>query len=101
MIIDFSDLRVFCVFTLIAILLIICSVKLKKSFPVFISLLAYMVVLLTTAFTDSEFVNRTVHFAINYAGIIVSIVSYILVDDVETRRKVITKVFENRYKKKK
>ena len=100
MIIDFSDLRVFCIFTLIAILLIICSVKFKKSFPAFISLLAYMIVLLTTAYADYEFVNRIVHFVVNYAGIIVSIVPYILVDDIETRRKVITRVFENRYKKK-
>lgn len=101
MMIDFSDLRVFCVFTLIAILLIICSVKFKKSFPALISLLAYVIVLTMTAFMEEyTFVNRTIHFVVNYAGIVVSIVPYILIDDIETRRKIVTTVFENRYKKK-
>ena len=99
--IDFSDLRVFCIFTLIAILLIICSVKLKKSFLALISLLAYVIVLTMTAFVEKyTFVNHTIHFAVNYTGIIISIVPYILIDDIETRRKIVTTVFGNRYKKK-
>lgn len=101
MIIDFSDLAVFCTACLITILLIACAVKIKKCFPAFILLVAYMVVLLTTAYADYEFNNRIIHFVVNYAGIIASIVPYILVNDIETRRKFVTKVFKNRYNKKK
>lgn len=100
MIIDFSDLGIFCITCLISILMIICSIKIKKCFPAFMLLIAYMSVLLTTAYSEYEFYNRTLHFIVNYAGIIVSIVPYILVNDIETRRKFVTKVFKNRYKKK-
>lgn len=100
MIIDFSDLGIFCITCLISILLIMCSIKIKKCFPAFILLVAYMFVLLTTAYAEYDFYNRTFHFIVNYAGIIVSIVPYILVNDIETRRKFVTKVFKNRYKKK-
>lgn len=98
MIIDFSDLRVFCIATLITIILVSCSAKFKKSFPAFLSLLMYIIILLISAFSEYTFVDCTAHFVINYIGIIASIVPYILVDDIETRRKVVTKVFENRYK---
>lgn len=100
MVIDFSDLGIFCTASVITILLIVYSIKIKKCFPAFILLLAYMIVLLTTAYAEYEFYNRTFHFVVNYVGIIVSIVPYILLDDIETRRKLVTRVFKNRYKKK-
>ena len=101
MIIDFSDLRIFCISTLITILLLICSIKIKKSFPAFIVLVAYVGVLISTAYAEYDFVNRIFHFFVTYAGIIAGIVPYILIDDIETRRKFISKVFKSRYDTKK
>ena len=39
-----------------------------------------------------------VHDVFNFKGLVISINIYIFIDDIETRRKIISKVFKNRYK---
>ena len=97
--IDFSDLRIFFPALLISILLLICSCKMKKSIFALIVLIIYILILAITAFNGMLFVNRTFHFIVTFAGIIAGIVTYILIDDIEIRRKVVSKVFTHKYDK--
>lgn len=97
---DLSDLRVMLVAGLITVIAVLISSTTKKSIYSLIVLLTYTLILIVSTFGNFEFLNITLHYIIAIIGIIISITTYILTDEIEIRRKIVTKVFKDKYKKK-
>ena len=99
MIIDFSNPWVFIVWYFVTLGLLFISYKTKKSkiclVPVF-----YFLLILGLHLVHPEWINDVViHRVFNFLGLAASLSMYVVMDEVETRRKVISQVFKNRYKK--
>ncbi len=94
--INFADLRVLIVAILFTVILIVIGSWKKKSiFPVIVLLLYTMLLVIHTRFMKS-----TINLIVDFSGMIVSIVSYLIIDEIEIRREKIEQVFEDKYKKK-
>ena len=93
---DFADLRVLIVAILITVLLVVIGSWKKKSiFPV-ITLICYVTLLIIHV----AFINTKINLIVDFAGMIVSITAYLIIDEIEIRREKISQVFENKYKNK-
>lgn len=94
--INFADLRVLIVAILLTVILIVIGSWKKKSiFPVILLLLYTALLVIHTRFMKS-----TINLIVDFSGMIASIVSYLIIDEIEIRREKIEQVFEDKYKKK-
>lgn len=97
---EFSNLLVLSFWIFLVIALNFWGVLKKKSFLNLISLIV-SITLLVIHIRYREFLETVINQNIiaDFVFLIVSISTYLYVDDIETRRKVISEVFENKYKK--
>lgn len=97
---EFSNLLVLSFWIFLVIALNFWGVLKKKSFLNLISLIV-SITLLIIHIRYREFLEVSINKNVitDFVFLIVSISTYLYVDDIETRRKVISEVFENKYKK--
>lgn len=97
---EFSNLLVLSFWIFLVIALNFWGVLKKKSFLNLISLIV-SITLLIIHIRYREFLEVSINQNVitDFVFLIVSISTYLYVDDIETRRKVISEVFENKYKK--
>ena len=93
-ILNFSDIRVLIFGALVTIGVLGYGWWKKKSYPSAILLFIYLGLLIIHLITMSNKVNIYVDFI----GITVSITTYLIIDEIEIRRKKINQVFEDKYK---
>lgn len=98
MMIDFSNILTFLVWYGITVSFLMLSYIFKKSILAFIPVVYFIIILQLTSGVPDFIENITIHRAFNFTGLGLSLVLYIVIDDIETRRKVISQVFKNRYK---
>lgn len=101
MIIDFSNPWVFLVWYIITVLILFSSYKLKKSWICLIAVAYFLLILGLSIYYNEALYDVTTHRVFNFLGLAFSICMFVVMDEVETRRKVISQVFKNRYKKNK
>ncbi len=101
MIIDFSNPWVFIVWYFITAGLLYASYKTKKS-KICLIPVCYFLLILALSVANPEWIDDVlIHRVFNFLGLSVSLSMFVAMDEVETRRKVISQVFKNRYKKSK
>lgn len=98
MIIDFSNVLMFLLWYGITVVFLMLGYIFKKSILALIPVIYFLIILGMTANNMALLEDVLVHRIFNFAGLGVSIVLYIVIDDIETRRKIISQVFKNRYK---
>ncbi len=91
---NFSDIRVLLIGILITVVVLGVAWMKKKSFPAAILLFVYLGLLIFHLVT----MGTGFSVFIDFAGIIVSITIYLVIDEIEIRRSKINQVFEDRYK---
>lgn len=96
MIVDFSNLLTFLIWYGITATFLMLAYIFKKSIFALIPVIYFLVILGVTA--NGYMQDILVHRIFNFAGLGLSLVMYIIIDDVETRRSIISQVFKNRYK---
>ena len=101
MIIDFSNPWVFIVWYAITAGLLFTAYKLKKSKLCLVPVFYFLLILELSVVFSKAIDELLMHRFFNFLGLIVSLAFFVVLDEVETRRKVISQVFKNRYKKKK
>ena len=101
MIIDFSNPWMFLVWYIITVLILFASYKLKKSWISLISVAYFLLILAISIRYNDSLLDVAVHRTFNFLGLAFSICMFVVMDEVETRRKVISQVFKNRYKRNK
>lgn len=94
--INFGDLRVLVVAIILTIILNVIGAWKKKSIFPAILLLSYTALLII----HTMFMKSSINLVVDFSGIILSIVSYIIIDEIEIRREKIEQVFEDKYKNK-
>ncbi len=100
MIIDFSNPWVFVVWYFITVVLLFVSYKTKIA-KICLIPVAYLLIILALSLAYPDWITNTfTHRFFNFLGLIVSLPFFVVMDEVETRRKVISQVFKNKYKKK-
>ena len=97
-IIDFSNILTFLIWYGITAFFLMLAYIFKKSILAFIPVVYFLIILGLTSGTPEGIENLLVHRNFNFIGLGISLVLYILIDDIEIRRKVISQVFKNRYK---
>ena len=98
MIVDFSDLLTFLIWYGITVAFLMLGYIFKKSILALIPVIYFLVILGMAAANTSLIDDMLVHEVFNFTGLGISIILYIVIDDIETRRKIISQVFKNRYK---
>ncbi len=98
MIIDFSNILTFLIWYGITVVFLMLANIFKKSILALIPVIYFLVILGITAGTPSYIQDILVHRTFNFIGLALSLVLYIVIDDIETRRRIISQVFKNRYK---
>ena len=98
MMIDFSNILTFLMWYGITAFFLMLAYIFKKSILAFVPVVYFLVILGLTADSSFTIENLLVHRNFNFIGLGLSIVLYIVIDDIEMRRKVISQVFKNRYK---
>lgn len=98
MIIDFSNILTFLIWYGITAFFLMLAYIFKKSVLAFIPVLYFLIILGVTSGNSFYIDNLFVHRNFNFIGLGLSLVLYIVIDDIEIRRKVISQVFKNRYK---
>ena len=101
MIIDFSNPWVFIAWYVITAGLLFASFKLKKAAVCLVTVVYFLVILGVSAKYTELIDDMMIHRVFNFLGLAVGLSFYIVIDEIETRRKVISQVFKNRYKKNK
>jgi hypothetical protein len=100
MIIDFSNPWVFLVWYVITAGLLFLAYKTKKSLICLVPVVYFLIILAITA--NSYYIeDMAIHRFFNFLGLTAGLCFYIVIDEIETRRKVINQVFKDRYKKNK
>ena len=99
MIIDFSNPWAFVVWYFITAGLLFAAYKVKKAWICLIPTIYFLIILTIHAANPDMMINNTIHRVFNFLGLGTAISFFLVVDEVETRRKVISQVFKNRYKK--
>lgn len=98
---EFSNLLILLFWIVFIVTLNFWGVLKKKSFLNFLSLIVSIILLVIhVIFKGDYFISCARNMIIDFIFLIVSISTYLYVNDIETRRKVISEVFENKYKKK-
>lgn len=98
MIIDFSNLLIFLVWYGITAIFLMLAHIFKKSILALIPVIYFLIILGVTAINPVDIQDILVHRIFNFTGFGLALVMYIVIDDIETRRKIISQVFKNRYK---
>jgi len=98
MMIDFSNILTFLIWYGITAFFLMLAYIFKKSILAFIPVIYFLVILGLTSGNPGFIDNLYVHRNFNFIGLGLSLVLYIVIDDIEMRRKVISQVFKNRYK---
>lgn len=98
MIIDFSNILTFLLWYGITAVFLMLAYIFKKSFLAFVPVAYFLAILGMTVANPMGFENITVHRTFNFIGLGLSLVLFIVINDIEMRRKVISQVFKNRYK---
>ena len=101
MIIDFSNPWFFIAWYVITAGLLFASFKLKKAVISLITVIYFLIILGISAKYTELIDDLMIHRVFNFLGLAVGLCFYIVIDEIETRRKVISQVFKNRYKKNK
>ena len=101
MIIDFSNPWVFITWYFITVGLLYASYKTKKSKICLFPVVCYLIVLGLSVVNPTWINDMFIHRVFNFLGLAASLSMFVIMDEVETRRKVISQVFKNRYKKSK
>jgi len=101
MIIDFSNPWIFLLWYIITVALLYVSYRNKKSIFSLITIIYFLIILWITTKYPYLFRNMFNHRVFNFLGLAAGLTMYLIIDEIETRRKVITKVFKNRYNKEK
>ena len=101
MIIDFSIPWVFVVWYFITVGLLFAAYKTKKSIFCLIPVVYFLIILAISIANNDLLRHVAIHRVFNFTGLAFSLSMYLVIDEVETRRKVISQVFKNRYKKNK
>ena len=99
--IDFSNLLTFLVWYGITVIFLMLAQMYKKSILALIPTIYFLAILGIVTYNPTLVEDIFVHRAFNFIGLGISLVLYIVIDDVETRRKIITRVFKDKYKRKK
>ena len=100
MIVDFSRPWIFLLWYIITVGFLFAAYKNKKSIFALITVVYFLFILWLTS-KDYYLQDVFVHRFFNFFGLAAGISMYLVIDEIETRRKVITKVFKNRYSKNK
>ncbi len=99
MIIDFSNPWAFLFWYIITAGLLFISYKTKKS-KICLIPVAYFLIILGISVAQKKLIDDMfMHRCFNFFGLATSLSFFVVMDEVETRRKVISQVFKNRYKK--
>lgn len=98
MIVDFSDILTFLIWYGITAIFLMSSYIFKKSILVLIPVIYFIIILGITANSIDLIQDIIVHRVFNFTGLGLSLVLYIVIDDIEIRRKIISQIFKNRYK---
>lgn len=98
MIVDFSNILTFLLWYGVTSVFLMLGYIFKKSILALIPVIYFLVILGFTVANPVGFENITVHRNFNFIGLGLSLVLYIVINDIELRRKVISQVFKNRYK---
>ena len=98
MIIDFSNLLTFLIWYGITVAFLVLAHVFKKSILALIPTIYFLIILGITAGNPLFIEYILVHRVFNFIGFGLSLALYIVIDDIETRRKIISQVFKNRYK---
>lgn len=100
-IVDFSNIY-FLIGWVIAYLIInVFGIVKKHSICSLITLICSVIFLIIHTIYSEMFVNIKMNVLIDFISLGISIFMYLYVDDIEARRKVISEVFENKFKNKK
>ena len=98
MIIDFSNILTFLIWYGSTTVFLMLAYIFKKSILALIPVIYFLGILGITAINPGDLQNIFIHRIFNFVGLGLSIVLYIVINDIETRRKIIGQVFKNRYK---
>jgi len=99
MIIDFSSPWPFLIWYAITAGILYASYKTKKAWICLIPTAYFLIILAVSNALREQCLDIYMHRVFNFAGLAVSLSMFLIIDEVETRRKVISQVFKNRYKK--
>ncbi len=99
MIIDFSNPWAFIVWYFVTAGLLYASYKTKKSKLCLIPVIYFMIILIVSSSNSEAIIDIVMHRVFNFLGLAAALSMFIAMDEVETRRKFISQVFKNRYKK--
>ncbi len=99
MIIDLSNPWVFFVWYFITAGLLFASYKTKKAKICLIPVIYLLIMLAFSIAKVDDIYNIIIHRVIIFLGLAVSVSFFVVMDEVETRRKFISRVFKNKYKK--
>lgn len=94
--INFADLRVLVVAIIVTVILNVIGAWKKKSIFPAILLLSYTALLII----HTMFMKSNINLIVDFSGMIISIVSYLIIDEIEIRREKIEQVFEDKYRNK-
>ena len=98
MIVDFSNILIFLIWYGITAVFLMLAYIFKKSILALIPVIYFVIILGFTANNIDLIQDIIVHRVFNFTGLAISLVLYIVIDDIEIRRKIISQVFKNRYK---
>ena len=101
MIFDLSNPWAFLAWYFITAGLLFASYKTKKALFCLIPSIYFLVILALSIANNDSLMDVVIHRIFNFTGLAVSLSMFLVIDEVETRRKVISQVFKNRYKKNK
>ncbi len=101
MIIDFSIPWVLLIWYYITAGLLFASYKTKKAIFCLIPVVYFLVILALSIANNDLLKHVAIHRVFNFVGLGLALSMFLVIDEVETRRKVISQVFKNRYKKNK
>lgn len=101
MIIDLSNPWAFLAWYFVTAGLLFVAYKTKKAIFCLIPSIYFLVILAVSIANNSLLMDVVIHRIFNFTGLAVSLSMFLVIDEVETRRKVISQVFKNRYKKNK
>lgn len=99
--INFAKLPITICWALIVILLNVLSLIQKKSVHSLVALILSVAFLIMHVVAKSYFINGIANLIFDFATMIISISIYLYINDIESRREVVSEVFKNRYKKNK
>ena len=99
MYIDFSNPWTFLVWYFVTVGLLFISYKTKKSKICLIPVTYFLIILGIHVFKPELIDDILIHRVFNFSGLALALSFFVVMDEVETRRKFISQVFKNRYKK--